>query len=70
MAKYGIKGMIGGGAAAARCCGEGYTCLAAGAGESRQGNGTRGDLIIGFSYHIADTEEKAIEEASNTLKNT
>jgi alkanesulfonate monooxygenase SsuD/methylene tetrahydromethanopterin reductase-like flavin-dependent oxidoreductase (luciferase family) len=63
MAKYGIKGIIGGGAAAG------------GANEqvvhayrdalARHGRETElgADLIIGFSLHIAETEQKAIEEA-------
>jgi alkanesulfonate monooxygenase SsuD/methylene tetrahydromethanopterin reductase-like flavin-dependent oxidoreductase (luciferase family) len=64
MAKHGIKGIIGGGAAAG------------GANEKvvqawqdtlrRHGRETElgGDLCIGFSFHIADTEEQAIKEAT------
>ena len=63
MVKHGIKGMIGGGAAAG-----GATLdvvrrwretLAKAGKETELG----GDLIIGFSIHLADTEEKAMNEA-------
>ena len=64
MAKHGIKGMIGGGAAAG-----GAAEQVIHAWQRVQANHGRemelgGDLIIGFSYHIAATEEKAIKEAS------
>ncbi len=63
MAKHGIKGMIGGGAAVG-----GAAEQVIHAWQQVQANHGRdmelgGDLIIGFSFHIADTEEKAIEEA-------
>ncbi len=63
MAKHGIKGMIGGGAATG-----GAAEKVIHAWQQVQANHGRemelgGDLIIGFSYHIADTEEKAIKEA-------
>jgi alkanesulfonate monooxygenase SsuD/methylene tetrahydromethanopterin reductase-like flavin-dependent oxidoreductase (luciferase family) len=63
MAKYGIKGIIGGGAAAGGATDK--VMHAYRDALARQGRevelGT--DLIIGFSLHIAETEEKAIAEA-------
>ncbi len=63
MAKHGIKGMIGGGAAAGGATME----VVKGWQETlaRHGKETElgGDLIIGFSIHLADTEEQAVSEA-------
>ena len=63
MVKYGIKGMIGGGAAAGGATQEvvrrWQETLARSGKETELG----GDLIIGFSIHLADTEEKAMNEA-------
>ena len=63
MAKHGIKGIIGGGAAAG-----GATAKVMEAWQDalrRVGRETElgADLIVGFTYHIAETEQKAIEEA-------
>jgi alkanesulfonate monooxygenase SsuD/methylene tetrahydromethanopterin reductase-like flavin-dependent oxidoreductase (luciferase family) len=63
MAKYGIKGIIGGGAASgganARVVQAYRDALARHGRETELG----ADLIIGFSMHIAETEKKAIEQA-------
>ena len=63
MAKHGIKGIIGGGAAAG-----GATAKVMEAWQDalrRVGRETElgADLIVGFTYHVAETEQKAIEEA-------
>ena len=63
MAKHGIKGMIGGGAATGGASDEvvkrWQEALAKYGKETELG----GDLIIGFSVQIADTEEEAINQA-------
>ena len=63
MVKHGIKGMIGGGAAAGGATMEvvrrWQETLAQAGKETELG----GDLIIGFSIHLADTEEKGMNEA-------
>jgi alkanesulfonate monooxygenase SsuD/methylene tetrahydromethanopterin reductase-like flavin-dependent oxidoreductase (luciferase family) len=63
MAKHGIKGIVGGGAAAGgaseRVIHAWRETLAKHGKETELG----GDLTIGFSFHIADTEKKAIDEA-------
>jgi alkanesulfonate monooxygenase SsuD/methylene tetrahydromethanopterin reductase-like flavin-dependent oxidoreductase (luciferase family) len=63
MAKYGIKGMIGGGAASGGASDEvvkrWQETLARHGKETELG----GDLIISFSVQIADTQQKAIDEA-------
>ena len=64
MAKHGIKGMIGGGAAAG-----GAADKVVDAWHRVQANHGRelprgSDLIVGFSFYIADTEEQAIKEAT------
>ena len=63
MVKHGIKGMIGGGAAAGGATMEVVRrwreTLAQNGKETELG----GDLIIGFSIHLADTEEKGMNEA-------
>lgn len=63
MIKHGIKGMLGGGAApggaADRVVGAWRDALARHGRETELGQ----DLIIGFSVHLGDTEEKAIAEA-------
>jgi alkanesulfonate monooxygenase SsuD/methylene tetrahydromethanopterin reductase-like flavin-dependent oxidoreductase (luciferase family) len=63
MAKHGIKGMIGGGAAAGGAQDEVVKRWQEAL--SRHGKETRlgGDLIIGYSVHLADTEQKAMNEA-------
>ncbi len=63
MAKHGIKGMIGGGAAAGGAADKVmHTWQQVQANHGRE-MALGGDLIIGLSFHIADTEEKAINEA-------
>ena len=63
MVRYGIKGVIGGGAAAGGATMEVVKAwretLARAGRETELG----GDLIIGFSIYLADTEEQAISEA-------
>jgi alkanesulfonate monooxygenase SsuD/methylene tetrahydromethanopterin reductase-like flavin-dependent oxidoreductase (luciferase family) len=64
MARHGIKGMIGGGAAAG---GANEKTIAAWRETlARHGRETLpgGDLCIGFNFHIADSEEQAIREAT------
>ena len=63
MAKHGIKGMIGGGAAAGGVKGNvvaAWRDTLATVGRDTQ---LGGDLIFSFSFHIADTQEKATSEA-------
>lgn len=63
MAKHGIKGLIGGGAAAGGATDkvvEAWRDALARVGRETE-LGT--DLAIGFTFHIAETEQKAIEEA-------
>jgi alkanesulfonate monooxygenase SsuD/methylene tetrahydromethanopterin reductase-like flavin-dependent oxidoreductase (luciferase family) len=64
MAKYGIKGIIGGGAASGGA--NERVVEAFREARARHGRETElgGDLCIGFSFHIADTEEQAIQEAT------
>ncbi len=64
MARHGIKGIIGGGAAAGGA--KQRTVEAWREALARHGRETElgADLIIGFSFHIADTEEQAIREAT------
>jgi len=63
MAKHGIKGVIGGGAAPGgaqeKVIHAWKDTLAAHGRETTLG----GDLIFGLSFHIAETEKKAIDEA-------
>jgi alkanesulfonate monooxygenase SsuD/methylene tetrahydromethanopterin reductase-like flavin-dependent oxidoreductase (luciferase family) len=63
MAKHGIKGLIGGGAAAGgatdRVVEAWRDALARVGRETELG----ADLAIGFTFHIAESEQKAIEEA-------
>ncbi len=64
MVKHGIKGMVGGGAASGGASDKVVRAwretLARAGRETELG----ADLIIGFSLHLADTEEKAIAEAT------
>ena len=63
MAKHGIKGIIGGGAAAGGATAkvmEGWRDALRRVGRETE---LGADLIVGFTYHIAETEQKAIEEA-------
>ncbi len=63
MARHGIKGMIGGGAAGGGAASK--TVQAWQEALARHGKHTQlgGDLVIGIMFHIADTEEQAIREA-------
>ncbi|HEY3060569.1 MAG TPA: LLM class flavin-dependent oxidoreductase [Chloroflexota bacterium] len=64
MAKHGIKGVIGGGAAAGGAAEK--TIRAWQDALRRRGRDTElgTDLVIGIMFHIAETEEQAIREAS------
>ena len=68
MVKHGIKGMIGGGAAAGgaadRVVSAWRDTLAKAGRETELGT----DLIIGYSFQIADTEEKAIADAKKIFE--
>ena len=68
MVKHGIKGMIGGGAAAGGAADRVVTAwrdtLAKAGRETELGT----DLIIGYSFQIADTEEKAIADAKKVFE--
>lgn len=63
MVKHGVKGLIGGGAAAGGASSpavEGWrAALARGGRETEPGT----DLVIGVNFHIADSEKEAIEQA-------
>ena len=63
MAKHGIKGIIGGGAAAGGAQDQVVRQWRETLAKSGQETELGADLAIGFSMHIAETEEKAIEEA-------
>jgi alkanesulfonate monooxygenase SsuD/methylene tetrahydromethanopterin reductase-like flavin-dependent oxidoreductase (luciferase family) len=64
MARHGIKGVVGGGAAAGGAAGR--VVEAWREALARHGRQTEpgGDLIIGLSFYIADSEEQAIREAT------
>jgi alkanesulfonate monooxygenase SsuD/methylene tetrahydromethanopterin reductase-like flavin-dependent oxidoreductase (luciferase family) len=64
MAKHGIKGIIGGGAAAGGA--NEQVVRAFQEARARYGRETElgGDLTIGISFYIADSEEQAIKEAT------
>ena len=68
MVKHGIKGIVGGGAATGGAGSEVLTrwrdTLAKAGRETELG----GDLIIGISIHLADTEEKAINEVRSVFE--
>jgi len=63
MAKHGIKGVIGGGAAGGGAASR--TVLAWQEAQARQGRTVDlgAELVVGIMFHIAPTEEQAIEEA-------
>lgn len=63
MVKHGIKGMIGGGAAAGGATYEVVRAWRETLAQAGKATELGGDLIIGFSIHLADTEEQAIAEA-------
>jgi len=64
MARHGIKGVIGGGAAGGGAPSK--TVVAWREALARHGRETElgGDLVIGLMFHMADTEEQAIREAT------
>ena len=64
MARHGIKGIIGGGAASGGAADK--TIVAWQETLARHGRETQlgGDLVIGLMFHIADSEEQAIREAT------
>jgi alkanesulfonate monooxygenase SsuD/methylene tetrahydromethanopterin reductase-like flavin-dependent oxidoreductase (luciferase family) len=64
MARFGIKGVIGGGAASGGAASK--TVLAWQEALARHGRETAlgTDLVIGLTFHIADSEEQAIHEAT------
>src|SRR5207244_1161758 len=64
MARHGVKGMIGGGAAPGGA--KEQVVIAWRDALARHGHQTElgTDLIVGYSFYIADTVEKAIEEAT------
>jgi alkanesulfonate monooxygenase SsuD/methylene tetrahydromethanopterin reductase-like flavin-dependent oxidoreductase (luciferase family) len=64
MARHGIKGVIGGGAAGGGAASQ--TVIAWQEALARQGRETElgADLVIGLMFHIADTEEQAMREAT------
>ena len=64
MAKHGIKGLIGGGAAAGGASDK--VVRAFREARARAGRETElgGDLCIGYSFHIADSVEQGIKEAT------
>jgi alkanesulfonate monooxygenase SsuD/methylene tetrahydromethanopterin reductase-like flavin-dependent oxidoreductase (luciferase family) len=63
MARHGIQGVIGGGAASGGAASQ--TVLAWRDALARHGRETQlgGDLVIGLTFHIADSEAQAIREA-------
>jgi alkanesulfonate monooxygenase SsuD/methylene tetrahydromethanopterin reductase-like flavin-dependent oxidoreductase (luciferase family) len=63
MAKYGIKGIIGGGAASGGASDKVVHAYRDALARHGRETALGTDLIIGFSMHIAETEKKAIEEA-------
>ena len=68
MVKHGIKGIVGGGAATGGAGSEVLTrwqqTLAKAGRETELG----GDLIIGISMHLADTEQQAIDEINSVFE--
>jgi alkanesulfonate monooxygenase SsuD/methylene tetrahydromethanopterin reductase-like flavin-dependent oxidoreductase (luciferase family) len=63
MARHGIKGVIGGGAAGDGAASK--TVVAWQEAQARHGRQTQlgANLVVGIMFHLADTEEQAIEEA-------
>lgn len=64
MAKHGMKGMIGGGAAAGGAADRVLKAWQDAHSKIGQDLELGEGLIIGYNFHIAETEEKAIEEAT------
>ena len=65
MAKHGIKGIIGGGAAAGGVKEKVVTAWRDTLARAGRQTELGGDLIFGFSFHIAETQEQAIGQASS-----
>lgn len=63
MAKHGIKGIIGGGAAAGGAADRVMTAWREALARVGRDTVLGTDLAIGYTFHIAETEEKAIREA-------
>ena len=64
MARYGIKGIIGGGAASGGANEKVIEAWRETLAHHGRETALGGDLTIGFSFHLADTEEQAIREAT------
>src|SRR5216683_2182796 len=64
MARHGIKGVIGGGAAGGGAASK--TVVAWQEALARHGRETElgGDLVVGLTFHIADSEDQAVREAT------
>ena len=63
MAKHGIKGVIGGGAAPGGAADQVVQAWQKTLADRGKETELGGDLIMGVSFHIAETEKKAIEQA-------
>ena len=68
MAKHGIKGFIGGGAAAGGGRDEVVRRWAETPAKHDKETGLGGDLIIGYSVHIADSEQIAMDQVRPWLE--
>src|SRR5919197_1688296 len=64
MARHGIKGIIGGGAAPGRASERGIVAWQEALARHGRETALGTDLIIGYSFYIADSEEQAIREAT------
>jgi alkanesulfonate monooxygenase SsuD/methylene tetrahydromethanopterin reductase-like flavin-dependent oxidoreductase (luciferase family) len=64
MAKHGIKGIIGGGAAAGGAAERVMTAWRDALARVGRNTELGTDLVIGYTFHIAETEAKAIKEAT------
>jgi alkanesulfonate monooxygenase SsuD/methylene tetrahydromethanopterin reductase-like flavin-dependent oxidoreductase (luciferase family) len=64
MARHGIKGMIGGGAAAGGANEQTVRAWREALAQHGRETALGGDLLIGFSFYLADSEEQAIREAT------
>jgi alkanesulfonate monooxygenase SsuD/methylene tetrahydromethanopterin reductase-like flavin-dependent oxidoreductase (luciferase family) len=64
MAKHGIKGIIGGGAAAGGATDRVMTAWRDALARVGRDTALGTDLVIGYTFHIAETEAKAIKEAT------
>lgn len=65
MAKHGIKGVIGGGVAQGGASDKVVRAWQQTLADHGRQTKLGGDLLMGFSFHIADTKEKAIAEAED-----